>query len=126
MTGNLLNRARKDSKKYVTNGGFQEDITLKTPNGLFELQTTGLVSKHWINYDTDGTSVNSKNAHICLDEESLTLLGYPVRNSSQEVYLKNHRVSVKDSSGFLKEYVIKEWFPSETFGLIVCILGDYE
>lgn len=126
MSGNLLNNAKKDSKKYVTKGGFQSDIILKTADSLITIETTGYHTKHWINFDTDGNSVNSKNAHICLDEEKLTLLGYPVRNSDKEVSLKNHRVSVKDSSDEVKEYVIKEWFPNETLGLIVCILGDYE
>ena len=126
MSGNLLNKARRDSKKYVTKGGFQENIILETINGLVRIETTGFVSKHWINYDTDGSAVNSKNAHICLDEEQLVLLNYPVRNSQNEVHLYNHRVFTNDSSGVEKSYVIKEWFPDETLGLIVCILSDYE
>ena len=126
MAGNLLNKARRDSKKYVTKGGFQEDIILETANGLISIETTGFVSKHHIDYDSDGSSINSKNAHICLSEEELVLKAYPVRNSSNEVYLLNHKVLTKDSSGIAKNYVIKEWFPDETLGLIVCILGDYE
>ena len=126
MSGNLLNKARRDSKKYVTKGGFQEDILLETTNGLTTLETKGFVSKHWINFDTDGSSVNSKNAHICLDEDELILGSYPIRNSDNEVSLMNHRVTTKDSTGVEKKYVIKEWFPDETLGLIVCILGDYE
>ena len=126
MSGNLLNKARRDSKKYITKGGFQEDIVLKTVNGLTTIETTGFVSKHWINYDTDGSSVNSKNAHICIDEDDLVLKNYPVRNANNEVSLMNHRVTTKDSSGIEKKYLIKEWFPDETLGLIVCILADYE
>lgn len=126
MTGNLLNRARKDAKKYVTKGGFQEEIILKTADSSIELITTGLATKHWINFDADGASINSKNAHICLSEDELVSNNYPVRNSDNEVYLMNHKVSIKDSTGVLKNYVIKEWFPDETLGLIVCILGDYE
>lgn len=122
----MLNRAKNDSKKYVTKGGFQDDIILKTADGLKTIETTGYSTKHWINFDSDGNAINSKNAHICLSESDLIELEYPVRNSKGEVFLKNHRVSVKDSSSELKEYVIKEWFPNETLGLIVCILGDYE
>lgn len=125
MPGSLLNRARKDSKKYVTTGGFEENICIQTPDGLKSLSTTGFVSKHWINFDTDGNAANSKNAHICLDEDKLVLGNYPVRNLNQEVFLLKHRVTVKDSSGLDKKYVIIETFPNETLGLIVCILGDY-
>lgn len=126
MSGKLLIRARIDSKKYITKGGFQEDIILETADGLKTVETTGFVSKHWVNFSSDGLPLNSKNAHICLDEDALVLLDYPVRNEDNEVHLQNHKVRTKDSSGGLKEYVIKEWFPDETLGLIVCILSDYE
>jgi len=125
MPGKYLLRARKDSKKYITKSGFEENIRLETPDGTTSLETTGWATKHWINFDTVGNAANSKNAHICLDEESLSLAGYPVRNANQEVYMLKHRVFVKDSSGVEKNYVVIEHFPSESFGLIVCILGDY-
>lgn len=125
MAGSLLDKVRRDSKRYVTAGGFHDDIVLKTTDGLTQIALTGFVSKHWINFDTDGAPVNSKNAHICIDEDVLEELNYPYRNSDGEVALKNHRVFTKDSTGGLKSYVVKEWFPDETLGLIVCILGDY-
>ena len=127
MSGKLLDRARADAKKFVTKGGFQEEIKLVSlsPNPV-TINTIGLASKHWINFDTDGIPVNSKNAHICLNEQELSENNYPYRNSEQEVDLFNHRVSVKDSTGILKEYVIKEWYPNETLGLLICILKDYD
>ena len=125
MSGKLLDRARKDAKKYVTKGGFQEKITLTTPDSSISIETTGFASKHWINFDTDGNASNSKNAHICLDETELIKANYPVRNADKEVYLLRHRVAVEDSSKEVKNYVIIESFPDETLGLIVCILGDY-
>lgn len=126
MSGSILQKARRDARKYITRGGGEENITLTSADGLTVLETTGWNTKHWINFDTDGNSVNSKNAHISLSESLLAESNYPVRNSSGEVYLKKHRVSVSDSTGNVKEYVITEWFPNETLGIIVCILGDYE
>tara|TARA_R110000851_G_scaffold173886_2_gene320158 strand:+ start:23 stop:406 length:384 start_codon:yes stop_codon:yes gene_type:complete len=126
MSGNLLAKARRDVKKFIKSGGFQEEIFLITPDGLTTLTTSGLAGKHWINFDSDGVPINSKNAHICIDEDVLTLNNYPFRNSDGDVSLKGHKVNVKDSSGTLKNYIIKEWFPDETLGLIVCILGDYD
>jgi hypothetical protein len=126
MSGNLLAKARRDVKKFIKSGGFQEDISLITPNGLITLFTTGLASKHWINFDSDGVPINSKNAHICLDEDVLTLNNYPYRNNDGDITLNRHKINVKDSSGIIKNYVIKEWFPDETLGLIVCILADYD
>lgn len=126
MPGKALNRIRKHSKRIVTRGGFEENITLKSADGSQELELTGLASKHWINFDTDGAPANSKNAHITIDEDILTAAAYVYRNSDGEVHLRGHKVTVKDSTGLDKEYIILEWFPDETLGLIACILGDYE
>jgi hypothetical protein len=115
MSGSLLNSVRKDALKYATKGGFEEDITLTTPDSNTVLNLKGLATKHWINFDTDGAPVNSKNAHICIPESDLEIASYPARRNG-EVYLRNHLVSVKDSTGVLKNYVIKEWFPNETLG----------
>jgi len=124
--GVLLEAARSDAKKYITEGGFESDITITTPSNfvpLTVLTTTGWATKHHLNFDTDGTQINAKNAHICLDEKTLKDAGYPVR-VNEEVRLINHQIIVKDSSGIDKNYIIKENFPDETLGLIVCVLGD--
>ena len=125
MSGSLLNRARKDFRKYITEGGAEESIVLTSANG-FSIQTTGWHSKHHINFDANGNAINSKNAHICIHEDDLKAKLYPVRNEAGEVHLFGHKVSAPDSSGVVKDYIIKEWLPSETFGAIVCILGDYD
>ena len=125
MAGSLLQKARRDSKKYVTAGGFHQGITLVTPDGSTTLETTGLVSKHWINFDTDGNAINAKNAHICIDQSVLATENYPYLKDG-EVHLHKHRVTTQDSSGENKQYVVNEHFPDETLGLIVCILGDYD
>lgn len=125
MPGALLLSARADAKKYITEGGFESDITITTPSGDITLETTGWAPKHHISFDTDGTPINAKNVHICLDEDKLIEGGIPVR-INEEVFLKDYRITVKDSSGIDKKYVVKENFPDETLGLIVCILGDFE
>jgi hypothetical protein len=125
MSGSLLTKARNDARK-ILKGGFSEDITLTTPDDSLSIETKGLATKHHINFDTDGLAVNSKNAHICLDESNLIELNDTTRNANQEIDLLNHKVSVKDSTNIVKNYVITETFPDETLGLIVCILGDYE
>jgi|TARA_R110000824_G_scaffold199520_4_gene383503 hypothetical protein len=124
MAGNLLLKARRDAKRIMM-GGFSEDITITTPDDLTSILTKGLASKHYINFDSDGLPINSKNAHICLDELDLLNKGYTVRNSINEVSILNHKVNVSDSTGIVKNYIITETFPDETIGLIVCILGDY-
>lgn len=126
MAGSLLNMAKADSKKYIMSGGFQEDITLVTPDGGITIQTTGFATKHWINFVTDGLDSDTKNAHICISESDLVDKNYPVRNTNGEVFLRSHRVDVVDSSGVVKNYVINQWFPNETTGLIVCVLADFQ
>lgn len=121
----ILDRVRSDIKRFVENDNlFAVPVKITTPDAqLFEIN--GIHSKHHLALDTDGSRVNSKNAHLSFHESSLTDLGHSIRNGSGEVNLKNYLVEVKDSTGVLKNYKIREWFPDETTGLIVCILGDY-
>lgn len=122
--GSILDLARRDAKRYVTSGGFETEIVLTTPDDAVTITLSGYASKHFINFDSDGSPINSKNAHICIDEDILTNAGYPVRNARNEVALLKHKVSCSDSTGSIKNYTIRENFPDETLGLIVCILGD--
>ena len=126
MSGKILEAARRDARKMVSSMGFEEDIKLQTPNGGLLLELKGLHSKHWLKFDTDGNAINSKNAHVTIHESFLRENSYPVRNQNTgEIDLINHIVSVKDESSIEKHYVIIETMPSETLGIIICILGDY-
>lgn len=124
MSGDILQAARNDAKKILASGGFEEDITLSTPDGGLTISTKGLATKHHINFEMEGP-VNSKNAHICIDESDITDKNYIVRNSDGEVNLLSHKVQVSDNTGEIKKYLIKEHFPNETLGLIICVLEDF-
>jgi hypothetical protein len=56
----------------------------------------------------------------------LTDQNYPVRSSSGIVNLAGHKVTVADSTGASVTYVVREWMPDETIGLILMILGDFK
>lgn len=121
----LLEKAKQDIERITSNlDGFAAVITLTAPDDS-TVTVNGLHSKHHLGIDPEGNRVNTKNAHISISEKFLTDASYPVRNASGQVHLKKHRVSVKDSTGEVCEYVITEFFPNETIGLITCILGDY-
>lgn len=121
----LIDQAKSDIKDITSNPDeFGVSITFAAPTG--EIATlNGLHSKHHMSIGTDGNMINSKNAHISVSEELLTAQNYPVRDIKGEVNLKNHKIKVKDSTGIIKDYIIREWFPDETIGLITCILGDH-
>ena len=122
----LIAQAKEDWKTITSNADeFGIEMTLTAPTG--ETATvTGLHTKHHLGIDKEGAAVNAKNAHVSVSEELLTAAGYPVRNDAGEVNLKSHRVSVADSTGTAKEYVVAQWFPDETVGVIVMILTDFE
>ena len=125
---NMIERARNDWKRFSgDSNGWGETIVL-TSSGASPLtvNVTGLSTKHNIGINSDGNLINTKNAHISISEKILTDLNYPVRNASGEVAMIGHKVSVKDSTGILKNYIIKENFPDETVGVIVFILGDFQ
>ena len=123
----LIDVAKKDWQRYTSNENeFGVSITIETPTNSNQATIVGLASKHHIGIDNEGNLVNSKNAHISFSEQLLTDESYPVRNVSGEVDLEHHKVTVKDSTGLDKEYLISEYFQDETVGFIVCILVDYE
>jgi len=122
----LRDQAKADIESITSNlNDFGILISFLAPT--LEVATiTGIHSKHHLGIDTDGNMINSKKAHISFSEKFLTVSNYPVRDSNGEVNLKGHKVSVKDSTGILKNYIIQSWYPNETVGLITCILEDYE
>lgn len=122
----LIDQAKIDMKDIITDiDGFGVAMSFTAPTAQ-TAAITGLHTKHHLSFNSDGIAVNSKNAHCSFAEKSLTELNYPFRNAKGEVYLKGHRVNIKDSTGITKLYVIREFFPNETIGMITCILGDFE
>ncbi len=120
----LIDQAKSDIKDITSNPDeFGVSITFTAPTGEIAI-INGLHSKHHMSMDTEGNMINGKNAHISVSEELLTAQNYPVRKDG-EVKLNDHKVSVKDSTGISKNYVIREGFPDETIGLITCILGSF-
>jgi hypothetical protein len=122
----LLAQAKKDIEQITSNlNGWAAVLRFTSPTNE-EVTINGLHTKHWTQNDPDtGRVINSKNAHISFSEQWMIDAGYQIRSASGEVYLSGHKVHVSDSTGFEKDYIIREWYPDETIGLIVCILGDY-
>lgn len=121
----LIEQARKDWLQITSNTNeFGIELKLFAPNGDTAV-VNGLHTKHHLGVDTDGRPVNSRNAHITISESLLNDANYPVRDASGKVNLRNHKVQCKDSTGLTGEYIIREWFPDETVGVITCILGEF-
>lgn len=123
----LTEQAIFDAQAIISDAinGFAIAIEFTAPDST-TATINGLATKHHMRMDLDGKLVNSKDASVSFSEALLVAAGYPVRNSSGEVYLKGHKVKWTDSSGQLCQYAIDQWFPDETIGLIVCVLEDYE
>lgn len=101
---------------------FGVEITLISPDA--ETTTVnGFSTKHHLGLDDNGQAINSKKASVAFSEGNLA--DYSIRNSAQEIDLKDYRINVKDSTGIEKNYISREWFPDEKLGLIVVILTDY-
>ena len=123
----VLDLARKDVQRIITGvGNANSSILITTPGGTISKTLLGLAVKIHAGFDDMGKIVSSKTARVTLSEQKLTALGYPVRDSNNEVNLINHRVTWADVSGTVWTYVIKENYPDETLGNIVCQLVDYK
>lgn len=125
----LFDIIKRDAKFIVNSGGYHIDIQMTTKDGDKTVNITGWAVKVSGSFDSDGNQVNTKNVHITIDEDALTKLGYPVRTNKkgiEEVDLIQHKVSFKDSTGVVKNYVVRENIPDENLGLITLWLGDYK
>lgn len=121
----LIAQAQNDIKQITSNLD-EFAVSLKLTNLINEeINIKGLHTKIHLGVDTDGNMVNAKKAHISFSEDNVLALGFSIRNIKGEVDLRKWKVDVKDSTGIVKKYLIQQWFPDETIGLIVCILEDY-
>ena len=120
-----IDRAIRDARAIVTKGGFSVDVTLTLPNETEPIVCKAITSRHHIEFDENGYPVNATNSHILLSENDLVSLGLTVRNSKGNVALEGWLVSWIDGTGANKTYKIVQTKPSETLGLIICIVGRY-
>lgn len=119
-----IDRAIRDARKIVTSGGFNVSITLTPPVGDSVI-VQGLASRHHIEFDSEGYPINTTNAHATFVESVLVESGLTVRNNRDEVDLSNYLMSYVDGTGKERTYKIIQVRPSETLGLIICVMGRY-
>lgn len=120
----LIDQINEDIKNITSNlNDFGVQISLIRPNNQ-EFIINGIHTKHHLGIDTDGNMVNSKKSSIAFSESLIKT--FSIRNSFNEVDLRGYKINVKDSTDILKNYIVQQWFPDETIGLIVCILEDYD
>lgn len=126
MSGKIIAIARRDAQRFISNGGFEVEIEISTPKSEKQAIIKGWGTLHHLSYDTDGSLIESKNAHVNITETELLKYDLPYRDEVGQISLRNWRVSYKDAGGILGRYVIIQNHPSQTLGCIVCILGDFE
>jgi len=123
----LIDQIKKVSELVTMNGGgdgWGVSQNWTSPTGQ-QVTIVGLHVKHHMGFDADGNVVNSKTASVTFSEKAMIDAAYSIRVNS-EVNLDKHKVSVKDSTGNIYNYMVKTWLPDETLGLITCILSAYE
>lgn len=122
-----LDRAKQAMQRITSDvNGFAVNVDITNIHTGEMVTVPMLHTKHHLGIDTDGVRVNSRNAHISFSEKLLNDAGVDIRNVKEDVSVKRWKVSVSDSTGVKKNYVIRETFPDETLGLIVCVLDDYQ
>lgn len=110
----------------ITAGDWGVSISLIAPNGQ-TATVRGIHTKHFLGVDAEGKEVSDKKASVAFSELNLTAANasYPLRINN-EVSITGHRVNVADSTGNVKNYIVRTCLPDEAVGLIVIILNDYE
>jgi hypothetical protein len=121
----LKDRAQIDIRRITSGALWGEDLIFTAPDGT-TATIKGMYTEHHLGVDDKYEKfVNTKNAHCNFSEKLLVDTGYPLRDAGGEVQMSGHRVQAVNSQGVLCSYVVDQWFPDNTVGLIVCILGDW-
>ncbi len=123
----LLELMKRDANDITTNlVDFAEDVTFIAPTGQ-QATVQSLHTKHHLGFNIEtAQEINTLKAHVCVSEQELTALSYPVRNSKNEVTFKDHKVRAKDANGLEWTYAVQEWFPNDKVGVISVILGSFK
>lgn len=122
----LLDRARADARKILGDlAGWATMLTFTSPLGEI-ITIPGTFFKRTLTVMTgDGTPSNARQIHITFSETEMIAAYYEIRNAEGKVHLEGHLVSCADSTGITHTYIIREWHPDETLGIVRCMLGDY-
>lgn len=121
----ILDRARADMQTITSNPNDWGTSAVFTAPTSETATVNVLHTKHKTAYTDDGEMVNIQIASIAVAEALLTAVSYPTRDAENEVYFQDHTVTCADSSGTVRNYIVDQWFPDETLGLIVLILKQY-
>lgn len=105
-------------------GGFSVPIKFIHPSDGEEVTVRGLHARHHLSFSTDGMPINGVNAHVSVSESEFVRVAYDYQNANNEISLKGHFVEATDSGNITRLYEVREWYPDETIGLIVCVLTD--
>lgn len=106
---------------------FNIEITFNAPSPSTETATIkGIATNNAITFETDGQHAIGHTVHISFSEAELLEANpnYPVRSTTGEsaglVSLNDHRVSFIDANGTIQNYVITNYYPDNTVGIISC------
>lgn len=123
----MIETAQAAVKRIRTDpNGFTKSIQFTAADGITTATIRGMSAVIHLGVDNQGEFVNTRKAHISFSESSLSDTGFPVRDQTNTIILKGNRVGVIDSTGVVEQYVIREIYPDEALGLLVCMLGDFE
>lgn len=118
----------KASVKRITSDpdGWATPATFTTQDGLIKVTVNVIHRKVYMSMDTEGQYVNAKKAYVSVAESVLTDAGFPTRGVDNKCTMINCLVDANDSTGAVAHYIIREQYPDERLGLLVCILGDLQ
>lgn len=122
----LSDIARRDFADITGNTDeFGVPFTLTAPDDT-ELETAGYSTVHNLDFSMSGEMVNARKAYVSVAESKLADASYPYRDTSGRIAMQNHKVDTTDANGTVLNWIVKEFYPDETLGNIVLILGKYE
>ncbi len=126
MTFDVRSAAIKDWNRF-SQSSMNLVLTFRAPTGEIA-QVKGIGTNNAITFETDGQEAIGKSMHIGFSEEALLASNstYPLRNDDDEIDIDAHRVSFLDARGVERFYAVRNHYPDETVGMIMCDLERFK
>jgi hypothetical protein len=115
----LIDQLKKDVASITSNTN-DFGVMVNFEFGEFTCEVSCLQTAHQNGIDADGMRVNSRISSVAVSEQNLVALEYPTRNESNEITFRDHILTIDGN-----KYIVTEFYPDETAGLIVLFLGTY-
>lgn len=122
----LVERSRRDMQSITSKMSDFAVPAIFTDLSSEVAEVNVIHTKHNLGYTPEGVEMNVRTSSIAVSNTKVLEANadYSFLNAKSDVTYLGHSVTVPDSNGIQRNYIVSENYPDENLGLTVLILGQ--